>query len=407
MKSCCEPNPKLNDISAMKQLLGRVVKAMPQTLDLGQALGRVLAQDVIATRDSPACDVSAMDGYAVKISELPTAGQIRVCGELAIGQKPEAREPLQVMKIFTGGPAPAWVDAVVKREDTLEGDGVMSLKMTPEQIIKGQHIRRQGENVKAQEKILSKGQRIDSAAAGVLATFGYDQVLVYAKLKIGILTTGNELKKVNQKTSDWEIRDSNAYAIKAMFANTQWATVLIHQHAIDDLEHTQQCLKHLLETVDVLLVTGGVSMGDHDHVPRAIQNIGGEIIFHKLNIRPGKPLLGAVAAEGKKIIMGLPGNPVSAMVTARRFAVEAMRKMAGFLDHEICDAMVELLPCAQDKKLNLHSFRPAKIQPSGQAKIIKTQGSGDLIAVANSDGFVYIPAGEMPAGIRAFYRWSL
>jgi molybdopterin molybdotransferase len=161
-------------------------------------------------------------------------------------------------------------------------------------------------------------------------------------------------------------------------------------------------LSQALAESDAVILTGGVSMGDTDHVPKSIVDCRGEVVFHRVPIRPGKPLLGAVGPKGQ-LIMGLPGNPVSVAVTFRRYALPLLRHIAGTRGEEIV-ARIPLL-CDDAKTLELIWFRLVKLDGSGNAMVLPSQGSGDIISLSNSDGFVEIPAGVLPKGSFPFYSW--
>ncbi len=405
MSACCEKKGDgLNGLEAVDAMIARLSCVDVECVKLSESFGRVLAAGIFADRDSPSCDVSAMDGYAFALADIVKGGRIRVGGEICIGEDPGRFTQGRAMKIFTGGPVPSGVDVVVKREDTLEGEGWVELKIDLPEIKGGMHIRRRGENGKAGEAVLEKGTLVTGAVAACLANFGHSDVLVYKRLRVGILTTGDELKKVDEPVADWEIRDSNTYSLMGLLSGLRWITFVGSEHAMDDLGETKVKIKAMLEGCDVLFVTGGVSMGDHDYVPQAVEGMGGEIIFHKLGIRPGKPLLGCVAEGGRKMIMGLPGNPVSALVTARRFGFMGMQKMAGFSDVNVCDGAVEVETC--DKKtIGLTWFRQVKIVRKGNVELVENKGSGDVVGNGMSDGFIQVSAGEVACGRKMFYRW--
>ena len=398
----------LYGIEVVDDLMNIVKKKSRESVSLDQSYGRILGIDIRADRDSPGCDVSAMDGYAVKIARL-SVGVMPVIGEIFIGKDPGVFEPdentNQVMKIFTGGPVPAWADAVIKREDTIESEGAMSLAISIDKLRVGQHVRRKGENGQSEQIVLKAGARITPPVAAVLASYGYAEVEVYCKVKVGILTTGDELKKVTEPVADWEIRDSNSFALSSLFSNMGWVICESADHVIDDLRATEERIRGMIEDVDVLLITGGVSMGDHDYVPAAVKNIGGHIVFHKVGIRPGKPLLGCTFDEHKKVIFGLPGNPVSVMVTARRFALPIIKYLAGFEDSLISDRDVMVID-DDVSVLDLIWFRPVKLGRDGSASLVKTKGSGDMIGTACSDGFVEVPPNQKAGGLREFYSWG-
>jgi molybdenum cofactor synthesis domain-containing protein len=190
-----------------------------------------------------------------------------------------------------------------------------------------------------------------------------------------------------------------------MSAACGWADVAEPLHVPDEPERIRTTLAEAVQRADAILLTGGVSMGQYDHVPDAVRSVGGEVVFHKLPIRPGKPVL-AAAGPGGQVIFGLPGNPVSVMVTARRIAAGALRRLAGFT--EACPPVPAVrLTDADDETLALRWFRPVRLTGPGQAELVSTRGSGDMVSAARGDGFVEVPPGESGQGPWPFYAWEL
>ena len=199
----------------------------------------------------------------------------------------------------------------------------------------------------------------------------------------------------------WQIRDSNGPFLLTSLHRTGWA----EPHVLrvpDSLGKIEDAIARAMEDFDAVLLTGGVSMGDSDHVPEAIRRTGAEVLFHKLPIRPGKPILGAVSQDGKPIL-GLPGNPVSVAVTFRRFAYPILKKAAGGLDS--LDAIRVSIPESDHKTLPLLWFRLVIKDQLGRLMIESSKGSGDIASLAKSVGFIEVPPGEPSHGERLFYPW--
>ena len=266
----------------------------------------------------------------------------------------------------------------------------------------GQYIRRQGENVRQGEPVLDAGRVIDAAVMSAVTTFGVARLRVYRRVRVAVLVTGNELRSPESPVSPWELRDSNGPALWAMLSGLPWLEPLRLRHAKDDPAAIGQALEQCLADCDAVLLTGGVSMGQHDHVPDAIAATGARILFRKLPIRPGHPLLGAVSRDGRPIF-GLPGNPVSVMVTARRFAAAALQRLAGITHHHPPATVTLSNPDAA--QLPLWWFRPVRLVSSGRAELLRSMGSGDLVSAAGSDGFVEIPPHSQGDGPWPFWRW--
>ncbi|MEX0886389.1 MAG: molybdopterin molybdotransferase MoeA [Phycisphaeraceae bacterium] len=390
--------------AALAALLDRLEPVNTETLAAHAAAGRVLAEPVRADRDSPAHDVSAMDGYAVRLADF-AATQLPIAGEVITGSDPPAMPRAAALRIFTGGCVPAGADAVIRREDVDERPGHIRLRVPADTIRRGQNIRRRGENLTAGATVLDAGNPVHPAAAAALATFGHARPLVHRRVRLAALITGDELLPPTAAPEPWQLRDSNGPALHAMFAHLPWIDWQGAIHVRDALDKLTTAVRDRLASCDALLLTGGVSMGDHDHVPAAVRASGGEVIFHKLPIRPGKPLLAAVGPQGQAIL-GLPGNPVSVMVTARRFAAAALRQRAGFASADPPRPVVRLVD-ADDKTIPLWWHRPVRMTAPGEAELVATMGSGDVASTARSDGFIELPPDTAGKGPWPCWPWSV
>lgn len=387
---------------AVDAMRSRLEPVGVERIELNEAAGRILGEALNADRPSPACDVSAMDGYAVGVSAAADS-TLPVVGEAAIGQPPPAMPMEGVLRIFTGGPVPDSCDAIVPREQVDEKPEAIHLPADIH-IKPGQHIRRRGENGQAGETIAAQGTPVTPAVAAALAACGIAGPRVHQRLQLAAIVTGNEVNDVSAKVEPWQLRDSNGPALAALLATRPWVDWRGVQHATDDRALLRETIAAALADCDALLLTGGVSMGDYDFVPAVLAELGCEIIFHKLPIRPGKPALGAVGPRGQAVL-GLPGNPVSVMTTARRLALPVLRHRAGFAQAAPPAPSVTLVN-PDDKQLPLHWSRPVRLIADDRAELITTRGSGDIISAARSDGFVELPANQTGPGPWAFYRWG-
>jgi molybdopterin molybdotransferase len=373
-----------------------------EAVPIEHAMGRILASPVAAFRDSPALDVSAMDGYAMRLKDADIES-LPVSGTACAGSPPLFCPPGQSIRIFTGAAVPDGAELVIPREQCHEDPDRVRVTTPTSALKAGQNIRRQGENARRGDVILLAGGVIHAPAISSLVSFcEHDQVEVRRTVRIAIINTGDELMEPGVAISDWQIRDSNGPLIVAMLAQHSWANTTRNQ-VPDDPQRVRSILGEALTSSDAVILTGGVSMGDTDHVPNAIIDCGGHIVFHRIPIRPGKPLLGAVGPEGQ-LIMGLPGNPVSVAVTFRRYALELLRHVAGMqpLRQTTCTVPVS---CADKKTIDLLWFRIVKLDTNGTAVILPNQGSGDIASLGNSDGFVEIPPGVGSSGHFPFYAW--
>jgi len=366
--------------------------------------GRILASPVIANRDSPAADVSAMDGYAIRLTHLRSQQALPVMDESAAGSPAPEMPADGVVRIFTGAIVPAGSDAVVKREDTEEFESEIRLRPAAATLSKGQHIRRAGENALKGSTVLEPGLEINAAHKATMANFGCSKPDVYKPVKVTILTTGDEVGAFQKEAPlPWQLRNSNGESIATLLASKNWISVVSVEHCADDRDLLRDTLASRLQTSDAILMTGGVSMGDYDYVPDVIRDIGGKVVFHGLPIRPGKPVLGA-ATETGKLVMGLPGNPVSATIGCQRLAMPLLARVSGkklWLPHV---AKVRIQNSGENT-IPLHWMRLVSMKSNGVAEPVISQGSGDLVSLGKSDGFIEIPPGLSGEGPWPYYPW--
>lgn len=386
--------------AAVAAMLARIQPVDTETVLLEDALGRILAQDVLADRESPSVDMSSMDGFAVRIADI-AAGTLPIAAEVRIGQEPPPLPAATCVRIVTGGAIPPGAEAVVKREDITERDGRISL-VSGFQVRPGDNIRRAGENLKAGARIMAKCTRITPAVAGALATFGIRRPAVFRMLTVGVITTGDEVVDVSETPTQWQLRDSNAASLHAMLESLRVVEVR-HTRVPDDPTRLKDAVATHLKTCDALLMTGGVSMGHRDFVGDALSAAGVQTVFHGLPQRPGKPTLGGVTNDGRPVF-GLPGNPVSVMVTTRRIAVAALMARAGMAMSG--RTMTVRLATPSDRAIDLWWHRPVRLNTNGEAELADTKSSGDVAGTAGSDGFVEIPARMTGPGPWPFYPWE-
>ncbi len=364
--------------------------------------GRILAETITSERDSPAANVSAMDGYAVRSRDISHAN-IPIYCTLAAGYPPSEFPPETCARIFTGAMVPQQADLVIRREDVIEEKNSISIR--PEFSAQlGDNIRRQGENAKKASIILRSGITLNQANLSGVLSGGNRVVHVHRRVRVGIINTGDELVDLHQPLEPWQIRDSNGPTLEFFCRQIPWVELLKRERVADSREKILQQLTMLLPNVDAIFLTGGVSMGDTDHVPHAIQQVGAKIVFHRIPIRPGKPILGAVTRDGK-LILGLPGNPVSVAVTALRFGLPLLRKIAGLEELQSPTLPVHIRNC-DSKTIPLTWYRLATLNRDGTVNLIDTHGSGDLISLANSDGVVEIAPDCHGRGPFPWYPWT-
>jgi molybdopterin molybdotransferase len=238
-----------------------------------------------------------------------------------------------------------------------------------------------------------------------MANFGCNQTNVHSRVRVSIITTGDEVGSVsNQAPQPWQLRNSNRASLTGVLSGKNWIDPPWSDHCVDDRNALTEMLASRLQQSDTVLLTGGVSMGDYDYVPEVVREVGGEVVFHGLPIRPGKPILGAATSEGK-LILGLPGNPVSATIGCRRMALPLLAKQSGQIDWQLPCPVVRLTG-AGDKNIPLVWMRLARLIEAGTAETVLSQGSGDLVSLGQSTGFVQVPAGESGPGPWPYYDWN-
>ncbi|MEC8474746.1 MAG: molybdopterin molybdotransferase MoeA [Planctomycetota bacterium] len=390
-------------ISELANHLAAVTELESRSVD-ENIYGRVLAESIVADRHSPAADVSAMDGYALNIKDLQTERDIQVEGESKAGSPAPKLEPHTAMKIFTGAIVPKCADIVIKKEDTVEGDSTILIRVNEKGYSEGGNIRKAGENARKGTIVLREGSSITGANAATIANFGHTEVQLIRPIKVSILTTGDEVGQLSQRDPNpWEIRNSNGNSLKVFFESFPWIRITHRQHSPDDRESIQKSISKSLDHSDAVIMTGGVSMGDYDHVPDVIRDMNANIIFHGLPIRPGKPILGASTKEGK-LILGLPGNPVSAMVGCQRIGLPLLKYMAGFANWKQPPSAVRSAKCDKHS-IPLHWFPLVYELPNGEIELCQTKGSGDLVALGKSSGFIEVSPNSDSEGTRSYYRW--
>lgn len=294
-----------------------------ETIYFSQSLGRYLSHDVIAMRDQPAAPLSAMDGYAIRHADLP--GPWTISGEIAAGSIPAS--PLgarDAMRIFTGAILPDGADTVVMQEDVAVTDSQLALS-TSDTIEPGQHVRARAGDFATGNILVPAGSRLTPGAIATAIMSGAPQLSIGKRPRVTILTTGDELVQPGHELALGQIPDSNGTMLAAMLANEP-AEISLPLHIRDDRAMLSRVLKDLARRHDVIVTVGGASVGDHDHVRGALEDAGGQIDFWKIAMKPGKPLIAGTI--GDAVLLGLPGNPSSAFVTATLFLIPLVRHLA-------------------------------------------------------------------------------
>lgn len=311
---------------ALGEILSKTKPIGVQETPVGaQALGAYLAQPVVAHLTQPPFNASAMDGYAVRSAEVTDGHSVTVVGTSQAGSAFDGTLiKKQCVRIFTGAPVPAETDAVIMQEQAERSGENISFSSLPKP---GQNIRLAGQDFAKDKELLGIGQVLTPAAIALAAAAGNASVSTYIKPKLAMLATGDELVRAGENVGPDQIIASNGYGLSALFAPLCREVVDLGI-AADNTETLTQHLREALESdADVIVTSGGASVGDLDLVQPVLKSLGVDIGFWKIAMRPGKPLM--FGTFGKKLIIGLPGNPVSAMVTAMLFVVPALKAIAG------------------------------------------------------------------------------
>jgi molybdopterin molybdotransferase len=383
-----------------------------ERIALAASRGRVLAEPVVADRDSPSVDHSAMDGYAVRLADLVTERDLPVLGESRPGT---ASPPMALLRgcirVATGSPRPSGADAVVPRERAIERTNergeVTAITVCPEASPGfGDHWRLRGENAPAGATLVEAGTLVGAAAAATMAACGVARPKVRRKVRVTILTTGDEVLAIDAAPTAERFRDSNGPGLAILLSSRPWLEVIHHEHLADDAVRLEAALSVAIVAGDAVVLTGGVSRGHRDFVRGAVEKLGCEIVFHRLPQRPGRPMLAAIARSERPVpIFGLPGNPLSALVTARRIVLPSLATIAGVRLPPPREVPVAV---ASDDPVPLWRFRLARLDADGSAWPLPIRSSGDVAAAGSSDGFLELAPGDrIEAGRRyPLFTWD-
>ncbi|MEO7970058.1 MAG: gephyrin-like molybdotransferase Glp [bacterium] len=366
-----------------------------ERVELSQALGRFLAADISADTDLPPFDRSQMDGYAVRaVDTAALTAKLKIVGESAAGRgwHNEIKNG-EAVRIMTGAPVPVGADSVQQVELTRELDGGEAVEIL-EPVTLGRSVVMRGSEIKKGETVLRAGERINAGAVAVLASFGYAQVNVGKRPRVAILATGTELVPVDQSPGQDQIRDSNNFSIAA-YASLAGATIARMPLAGDDIAQLKQQIAGAAVRNDVIITSGGVSVGRYDFTKTVLNELGAEIFFERVALRPGKPAVFARLPNGT-LVFGLPGNPVSVSVTFNLFARVAIFAMQGAAETEL-EAGTAVLSHGIKPSKDRESYLPARLSTNEQAHLLaeplKWGGSSDSVGFVRATALIIVPAG--------------
>ena len=386
---------------ALSLVLSRAKPKPPQHASLSAALGRVLAEDVASDVDSPPHDKSMVDGYAIVAADMASGvAELRVLEEVTAGAVPtKAVRPGWATRIMTGAPIPQGADCVVMVEQTelLEGAGDVSVvKIQASKARSGQNILPRGISLKQGDVVLHAGYVLNSIKIGLLAEVGHPKVLTIPPATVAVLATGNELVDAAAKPAAGQIRNSNGPMLAAQIANAGANSVDLG-FARDDRSDLERLIRQSLEA-DMLVLSGGVSAGVLDLVPAVLESLGVRQVFHKVRLKPGKPLWFGVLDGGERetLVFGLPGNPVGSLVCFELFARPALDLMAGKTTPSY-EGRTARLTQPHQQKGDRPTYWPARLSIVDQIASVTPlawKGSADLRTLADANCFAFFPAGD-------------
>lgn len=375
------------------KIITREGRALPaERVAIEDAVGRVLAEDIVADTDMPPFDRSQMDGYAVRAADTnDVSAVLKLVGESAAGRGWKGRlKAGEAVRIMTGAPLPAGADAVQKIELTQEADGTVIIN---EPTAKGRFIVPKGKEVEKGKVVLRRGERITAANIAIPAAFGYAKLKASKRPRVAILATGTEIVPIAKRPRPGQIRNSNSLMLASLCQAAGAETVILPTVG-DELSELTAAIESAARTADLVITTGGVSVGKYDLTKEAIAGLEAEVFFEKVKLKPGKPTV--FARLKRSFFFGLPGNPVSAAVTFHLFVRRALMLMqsASAIDLPSGFAVVEGEAKGTRER---DSFLPATLATDANGRLLtvplRWHGSSDFIGFASAEALVRIPAG--------------
>ncbi|MFL2871416.1 MAG: gephyrin-like molybdotransferase Glp [Pirellulaceae bacterium] len=383
---------------ALKLIKQHVTVLADEAVGLSDAIGRVLATDCHSTLDSPPYDKSMVDGYAIRSADLTeSGGQFQILEEVIAGAVPtQSISQDTTTAIMTGAPIPKGADAVIMVEYSTrhpESPDVVVLNHDP--VNAGTNILYQGTTLKVGDKVLQAGHAISPATVGLLAELGVSAPNVFRLANVAILSTGDELVPIDQQPGPGQIRNSNGPLLQSLVRNAG-AVDRVLGVGRDNLDQLESLIQEGLNC-EILVLSGGVSAGVKDLVPQALSNLGVKEIFHKVNLKPGKPLWFGIAEsdDRKRLVFGLPGNPVSSMVCFLLFVVPAIRALHGGSFAPLSSMRATLTETFKQRG-DRPTYYPGVMESSDDGIIVKPlrwKGSADQLTLTMANCLVCFPAG--------------
>ncbi len=387
----------MRTLNSARKLMAEQVDPLPRVeLNLTEALGCHLTESPCADGDLPAADLSAMDGYALRATDLTSGGALAVAFTVPAGQTPPPLPPGSAARVFTGAVIPEGADTVIPQEQAdVQADGTVRLVA----LEADSFIRRKGEVCQTGAPLAAPGDVITAQLVALLGTAGVSTVRVTPQPRAALFSTGSELVPIESQPGTGQIRDSNGAMLVAL-AKTAGFRITFTSRVADETRALHDAFEQASSQADLIVTSGGVSVGDHDLIPEVLNDLGAETLFHKVSIKPGKPVL--TARLGNAWVVGLPGNPVSALVGWCLFARPLGRRLAGDTRalEELPEPAVLTAPTRNDDNRTI--VAPALRQPGHplpEVTVLPWKGSHDVVSLAQANALAVVHLGaELAAG---------
>ncbi|MEL7185440.1 MAG: molybdopterin molybdotransferase MoeA [Pseudomonadota bacterium] len=397
----------LTTAEALQAVLANSPEFEAESIPVSELTGRVLKQSILAERDQPPFDRVMMDGIAIAFSDYENGQrEFPIQATQSAGDKVFSLEPGKCIEIMTGSPRPENADTIVPVERITVANGTATLE-DGYAAKAGRHIHPRGSDYSKDDELLRPGARISSLDIAIITSCGYTEVDVAKDPVVRIISTGNELVPAGQPIEDHQIRMSNGPAIESLLRDHGYRRCA-QDHLVDEIDTLRKALAAHLDAADVLILSGGVSMGKADYVPQVLADLGVKVVFHKVSQRPGKPMWFGTGPQGQRVF-ALPGNPVSALVCCRQYVVPSLIRASG-----IKSTPPEFAALASNVsfKPDLTCFQPVRLTSNTAGQVlaipVKTNTSGDFASLSGTQGYVELPKEQthFDAGTSVFlHRW--
>ncbi len=388
---------------ALAKVIGTANIIGVESISIHLAIGRTLAEDIYADRAMPPFDRVTMDGICIAYDSYESGQRIFPVESIAAAGSPTVtlNDSSKCVEIMTGAPLAIGTDTVIRYEDLKELNGEFEIV---ESILRGKNVHAKGSDHSKGTVLLQKNNKIKAIDINVLASVGRSKVDVYRNPKVAVISSGDELVDIDQTPADYQIRKSNVYMLQSRLK--ELGVESKSYHFKDDSDSIYRDMKSILDTYDVLLMSGGVSKGKFDFIPEVLERLGFEKLFHKVAQRPGKPFW--FGQKGEKKVFAFPGNPVSTLACFHKYFVPWLYKVSG-LNYQ---PMKVVLAREVTFKPDLDYFAQASLSQSDEGRNLATvrhgNGSGDMVSPTKMDGFVELPRGKEvyeAGGVYEFMRF--